>query len=243
MPKVYDGYRLIDGSYYKISDRSGPYSINSAGVASLISGTTGGGGSTPSVDRELATVTYLVKTAFTGASVGDTVTLTQVLDLSGAQPTTVATLWRNQSTATDLAGAPSAANLTIAGAGGLASTQLPGTLGSKASSGSVSVAPATDALFPTNNLAAVGAARQLPAAVSSGVSANTALTTTTRRISMVARLSDIRFAIGSAAQTASSTTHFIAMGERLDLAVPATPNIAVLSATATPGVLEVSELT
>jgi hypothetical protein len=97
------------------------------------------------IDRELATVTYLVKTAFTGAAVGDTVTLTQVLDLSGAQPATMATLWRNQSTATDLAGAPSAANLTIAGAGGLTSAQLPGTLGAKASSASLSTTPATDA--------------------------------------------------------------------------------------------------
>lgn len=85
-------------------------------------------------------------------------------------------------------------------------------------------------------------ARQLAAAASSGSSANVALTTTCRRISIYARGADIRYAIGSSSQTASATTHFIAAGERLDLAVPATPNIAVLGATATAGTLEVTEL-
>jgi hypothetical protein len=74
-------------------------------------------------DRELAVTTYVVKTAFTGASVGDTVTLAQVIDVSGA-PVTVSTLWRNQTTDADLAGAPNAANLTLAGAGTLSDAQL-----------------------------------------------------------------------------------------------------------------------
>eukprot|EP01032_Pedospumella_encystans_P008603 gene8603-10192_t len=85
-------------------------------------------------------------------------------------------------------------------------------------------------------------ARQLAAAASSGSSANTALTTTCRRISMYARGADIRYVIGSTGQTATSGSHFIAAGERLDLAVPATPNIAVLGATLTTGTLEVTEL-
>jgi len=82
-------------------------------------------------------------------------------------------------------------------------------------------------------------ARQLTA--SSG-SANTALTSTCRRISMKAIGADIRYAIGSTSQTASATTHFIGNGERLDLAVPETPNIAVIRGGSTDGTLELSEL-
>jgi hypothetical protein len=52
----------------------------------------------------------------------------------------------------------------------------------------------------------------------------------------------IRYAIGSSSQTASATTHFIGNGERLDLAVPAAPNIAVIRNGTTDGILEVSEL-
>lgn len=85
-------------------------------------------------------------------------------------------------------------------------------------------------------------ARQLAAAAAGGANLNTALTTTCRRISIYARGADIRYAIGSAAQTAGPTTHFIAAGERLDLAVPATPNLAILGDTVTTGTLEVSEL-
>ena len=59
---------------------------------------------------------------------------------------------------------------------------------------------------------------------------------------MFARGPDIRFAIGSTSQTASGTSHYIANGERLDLVVPATPNIAVIRAGSIDGTLEVSEL-
>ena len=83
-------------------------------------------------------------------------------------------------------------------------------------------------------------ARQLAASSSS---ANTALTATCRRVSLRAVSADIRFEIGSTAQTASATTsHFIAKDERLDFAVPLTPNIAVIRDASTDGVLEVSEL-
>jgi hypothetical protein len=92
---------------------------------------------------------------------------------------------------------------------------------------------------PVDPLARVGVARQLAAGAAS---ANTALTTTARRASMFARLADIRYSIGSGAQTASPTTHFIALGERLDIELPATPNIAVMRAGGVDGVLEVSEL-
>lgn len=82
-------------------------------------------------------------------------------------------------------------------------------------------------------------ARQLSAG---SASANTALTSTCRRISVRAIGADIRYAIGSSSQTASATSHFIANGERLDLAVPATPNIAVIRNASTDGTLEVTEL-
>lgn len=81
--------------------------------------------------------------------------------------------------------------------------------------------------------------RQLAAGAGS---VNTPLTTTARRISIYARGADVRFAIGSAAQTALATSHFIAQGERLEYAVPATPNIAVMRDAATDGILELTEL-
>jgi hypothetical protein len=75
-----------------------------------------------------------------------------------------------------------------------------------------------------------------------GTSSNTALTATCRRLSMRAIGADMRYAIGSSLQTASATSHFIANGERLDLAVPATPNIAVIRDAGTDGILELTEL-
>ncbi len=75
-----------------------------------------------------------------------------------------------------------------------------------------------------------GVARQLTATTTS---ANTALTANISRISIRARGCDIRYAIGVGAQTANaSTSHFIANGERLDLAVPFNANIAVIRETA-----------
>jgi hypothetical protein len=53
---------------------------------------------------------------------------------------------------------------------------------------------------------------------------------------------DIRYAIGSSSQTASATSHLIGIGERLDVAVPATPNIAVIRNASTSGTLELTEL-
>lgn len=88
------------------------------GLAYAASGGSGGG-----ADRELVVTTYFAKNAFTGASVGDTITATQVIDVSGT-PTTVSTIWRNQTTAADLAGAPSAANLTLLGSQALTDAQL-----------------------------------------------------------------------------------------------------------------------
>jgi hypothetical protein len=86
-------------------------------------------------------------------------------------------------------------------------------------------------------------ARQLAATTTS---ANTALTANISRISIRARGCDIRYAVGVGTQTANaSTSHFIANGERLDIAVPFNANIAVIreSGATVNGSLAVTELT
>lgn len=85
----------------------------------------------------------------------------------------------------------------------------------------------------------VGTARQLAAGASS---ANTALTATVSRVSIRAVGADIRFSVGTSAQTASASSHFIANGERLELRIPEGANIAVIRNASTSGVLELSEL-
>lgn len=94
----------------------------------------------------------------------------------------------------------------------------------------------TDRVEP---LGQAGLARQLSAG---STSANTALTAGVFRISMRAVGADIRFSIGTGSQTATSSSHFIANGERLDFAVPPGANIAVLRNGTTNGTLEVTEL-
>lgn len=103
----------------------------------------------------------------------------------------------------------------------------------------VTTGPGPDNRLLVEPLGIPGVARQLAAGATS---ANTGLTVGVVRISIHARGADIRYAVGSAAQTASGTSHFIAAGERLDIDVPATPNIAVIRAGATDGTLEVTEL-
>jgi hypothetical protein len=86
-------------------------------------------------------------------------------------------------------------------------------------------------------------ARQLSATTTS---ANTALSDNISRISIRARGCDIRYVVGVGAQTANaSTSHFIANGERLDIAVPPNANIAVIRETGATvnGSLAVTELT
>lgn len=85
--------------------------------------TTGGGGGGGS-NRAVVVTTYTVKTAFTGASVGDVITYTQVLNITTSTPTTVATVWRNQTTDTDLSTDPSFADLALEGTTGLTDAQL-----------------------------------------------------------------------------------------------------------------------
>ena len=84
-----------------------------------------------------------------------------------------------------------------------------------------------------------GVARQL--AVGSA-SVNTALTSNIGRISIRAVGADIRYSVGVTTQTAAATSHFIANGERLDIAIPQNCNIAVIRNGTTDGTLEVTEL-
>jgi len=83
----------------------------------------GGGGGGSNADRELVVTTYGVKTAFTGASIGDTITCTQIMDVTNT-PLTVSTIWRNQTTAANLATVPAAANLELVGSQALTDAQL-----------------------------------------------------------------------------------------------------------------------
>ena len=84
-----------------------------------------------------------------------------------------------------------------------------------------------------------GVARQLAAGASS---ANTALTSTCERISILAVTADIRYLIGTSAQTANAgTSHFIKTGERIELDVPLSANIGVIRDASTDGVLELTE--
>lgn len=95
---------------------------------------------------------------------------------------------------------------------------------------------------PSKILMAPGTARQL---TTSGTSANTALTAGIKAVSIYARTSDARFSIGNTSQTASSSSHFIASGERLDFDVSgySTPNIGIIHGpSAANANLEISEL-
>ena len=89
-------------------------------------------------------------------------------------------------------------------------------------------------------LGKAGAAKQLTAG---SASANTALSTSVRRISIRAVGADIRFSIGTGTQTANgNTSHYIANGERLDFAVPKNANIGVIRDGTVNGTLELTEL-
>lgn len=96
--------------------------LTAVSAANPLPATGGGGGST--VDRELVVTTYYVKTAFTGASVGDTITGTQILNLTTLPATVDGVIWYNQTTAAALASAPSGANLTLIGSTALTDAQL-----------------------------------------------------------------------------------------------------------------------
>ena len=86
----------------------------------------------------------------------------------------------------------------------------------------------------------VGTARTITL---SGTSANLALTATCRFISIrPVGGTHCHYQIGVGTQTASSTTHYIATGERLTLAVPANAQIAAIQGTGAATTLYISEL-
>jgi hypothetical protein len=96
--------------------------------------------------------------------------------------------------------------------------------------------------LPTEPLGMPGVARQVTVTTTS---ANTALTAGVKRVSIKARGCDMRYLVGAAAQTAIATTsHYIEVGERLDIALPAGGNLAVIRDTAavSNGTLEITEL-
>jgi len=102
--------------------------------------------------------------------------------------------------------------------------------------GSAVDASATNPL-PVDTLAALGVSRLV---AMGATSPNLALTTTTRRVSIHATVAGF-FAVGTGAQTASSTSHYIGAGERLDFDVAASTQIAAIRST-TDGTLYISEL-
>lgn len=85
------------------------------GISELVDA---GGGGAGGPDKELITLSYSANKAFTGASQGDLITGTQVVDLSGATPVVGDTVWQNQTTRLPLASAPLAADIDLAGGGG-----------------------------------------------------------------------------------------------------------------------------
>ena len=95
---------------------------------------------------------------------------------------------------------------------------------------------------PTEPLGIPSVARQLAV---TATSASVALTTTCKRISIRARGADMRYVVGTGAQTANATTsHFIGQDERLDIAVPLGATIAAIreSAATANGSLAITEL-
>lgn len=100
-----------------------PVQVDANGVVSVSGGGGGGGGS--SVDREIVVSTFRAVAAATGYSIGNTITATRVLDVSGPTVAQVGgTVWFNETTGLELVSAPSAANLELVGATGLTDAQL-----------------------------------------------------------------------------------------------------------------------
>lgn len=94
---------------------------------------------------------------------------------------------------------------------------------------------------PSKTVFELGVSRALAIGAAS---ANTALTSTCRYISVIAvGGTHCHIQIGVGAQTATATSHYIRTGERVFLSVPANANIAVIQGTGASTTLYVSELT
>ncbi len=206
------------------------------------------GGSGPTTDRELVVSTYRCKTAFTGASVGDTITATQIIDVSGDTPTTVSTIWRNQTTAADLASAPSAANLELNGTTALTAAQLTAA-GLALEVTQQQVRDRLPATMPTPGLLPVDAlatpTAMTPDTVTS-VSKSLTLSPATRRVSVDASVAVI-VRINAAASVPANGTALpnavaIPEGGTKDFDVPASTTLHYIRDGAADGTIRISEL-
>lgn len=104
------------------------------------------------------------------------------------------------------------------------------------------LADGTTEVVELGTLGVLGVARQLTAA---NASANIALTPTCRKVSLVARVGPLRFAVGVGEQTANAaTSHYLEQDSRIVIAVPPGANIAAirLGAAIVDSELEISEL-
>lgn len=99
------------------------YKKNSDDSYSMMVSSTNSDGAS-AADREIVFITYRVKTAFTGASVGDTVTQMRVINLTGESPVIESTTWYNDSTAATLGTAPAAADIEPLASGGITNAQM-----------------------------------------------------------------------------------------------------------------------
>ncbi len=90
--------------------------------------------------------------------------------------------------------------------------------------------------FPVEPLGRPGVARQVAAGVAAG---STSLTATVTRISIHARGAALRFAIN---ETATASSHYLAEGERIDVAVPLAAGISAIRTAGVDATLEVTEL-
>lgn len=82
-------------------------------------------------------------------------------------------------------------------------------------------------------------ARQVAAGAAS---ASVQLTEGITRVTLYARGADIRYALGAAAPAAGGASHYLAIGERVDIAVPSAWYIAAIRAGTVDGTLEITEL-
>ena len=116
-------------SFYTGSDASGnpiyidastqnPFPVN------VIFGGGGGGGGAAGDSYVDVVTTYTCITPFTSASLGDVITLTQIIDATSSPVATKASVWRNQTIAGDLPSAPSFTNLSLQSTTALTNAQL-----------------------------------------------------------------------------------------------------------------------
>lgn len=124
----------------------------------------------------------------------------------------------------------------------ISATSLPLPTGAALESGGNLAAIAagmTNGTQKTNVLMSLGTPRQQPV---TSTSASITLTSTCKAVSLVALTADVCFRVGSGAQTAVTTDHYLQSGERIDIAVAASSSIGVIRAGSTDGVLRISEL-